>query len=66
VACGRLFEYNETNSCNGGTIPSEITGKLGKAPYLFYEAGMELREKKIKAVEGDSLMKLEVNGSTDF
>lgn len=39
VACGRLFEYSEVNK-QGGQIPSEITAKLGKAPYLYYEAGM--------------------------
>lgn len=39
VACGRLFEYSEVNKL-GGNIPVEITGKLGKAPYLYYEAAM--------------------------
>lgn len=50
VACGRLFEYSEVNK-QGGQIPSEITAKLGKAPYLYYEAGMQLRESKLKKEE---------------
>ena len=49
VACGRLFEYSEVNK--QGSIPSEITAKLGKAPYLFYEAGMQLREQRLKKEE---------------
>lgn len=49
------------NKC--ASIPPEITAKLAKAPYLYYEAGMELREKKLKDSEGSgTTMKAEKNG----
>lgn len=66
VACGRLFECSGANQ-HSGMIPAQITSKLGKAPHLFYQAGMELREKKLKEVEGHSAMNPEGRGSTtDF
>lgn len=60
MACGRLFEYSEANQTKN-TIPAEITGKLGRAPHLYYEAAMELREIKQKANGKD-----DANTSIDF
>jgi DNA primase large subunit len=65
VACGRLFEYSELNSSNG-TISSEITAKLGIAPHLFYEAGMELKDRREKEKDGASAMKPEDKESIEF
>jgi DNA primase large subunit len=65
VACGRLFEYSQANEAMG-SIPTEITAKLGIAPHLFYEAAMELRDKKDKEKEGHNAILPEKKGTIEF